>query len=306
MKKIIVLFALLVSLISFSDDNIKENLNKNSELFVDFVVLYDKGEFLNENGIENEILLIDSNNINYYFATNKYDILSNNLTSLSNDYAISSQIFNIRNIPDSMEFINRPMYAFNTVLDRNVVYPISKVYSRLVPKPVRTGISNFFNNFKEVPTFANSLLQLNPKKAFNALSRFSINSTVGVLGIFDVAKEFGMQRDTETFGDTLGHYGVPSGDYLVLPFYGPSSVRDSIGYGVDAVITYQALNNVEDQLFIDSGIFDDTVYQVLKPTVSGVNLRSFINFRYGDLNSPFEYDILKIFYYNMRKFQIRE
>lgn len=306
MKKIIIiLLVLIISLVSFNNEKDIVNLSEENS-HVDFVVLYEKGEFFNELGIDEEIKLVDNNNVIYYFNANKYDILSNNLTSFSNDFAISSQIFNMRNIPDSLYFINRPMYALNTALDNKIVYPLSRAYVSVVPRPVRTGISNFFNNFKEVPTFFNSILQLKSEKAINALSRFTINSTIGLLGIFDPSTKMGIYRETETFSDTLGYYGVPTGDYLVLPFYGPSSIRDAVGIGVDSLITYQALNNVENHIFIESGIFDDTVYQILKPTVSGVNLRSLINFRYGDLNSPFEYDIIKIFYYNMKKFQIRE
>ena len=205
---------------------------------------------------------------------------------------------------DAMEPFNRRMYAFNTQFDEKIAYPVSRVYGAIVPKPVRKGIANFYNNFKEIPTFVNSLLQLKPGKAMNALGRLAVNSTVGVLGVMDVASHMGMQKDWETMGDTLGHYGVNTGSYLVLPFLGPSTVRDGVGTLADTAMESAARGAVEDALFFDKGVFDENIYGFTRPVMTGLNARSLISFKYGDLNSPFEYDLVRAFYYNFRKIQV--
>jgi len=183
-----------------------------------------------------------------------------NLEELDEDYIVSSQVFELTGIKDSLEPLNRRMYAFNTQLDRKVLYPASRVYSAVVPKPIRKGISNFYNNFNEIPTFVNSVLQLKPGKAVNALGRFFVNSTVGVLGVADVATKFGMKKDPETMGDTLGHYGVRGGSYLILPVFGPSNLRDAFGTAVDTLGEGAVRGLVEDKLFFDTGVFDKNIY----------------------------------------------
>ena len=227
-----------------------------------------------------------------------------NLEELDEDYIASSQVFQLTGINDSLEPFNRRMYAFNTQLDRKVLYPASRVYAAVVPKPIRKGISNFYNNFSEIPTFVNSLLQLKPGKAVNALGRFVVNSTVGILGVADVAKNMGMKRDPETMGDTLGHYGVGTGPYLVLPMFGPSNIRDAIGTGIDTVTEGAVRGVAEEKLFFDTGVFDKTVYGFTRPAVTGLNARSMLSMRYGDLNSPFEYDLVRALYHNYRKIQV--
>ena len=240
------------------------------------------------------------------FEKDKYGIVATNIDRLDEEYIISSKVFELTNINDAMEPFNRRMYAFNTQLDRKVLYPVSQVYAAIVPKPIRVGIANFYNNFKEIPTMVNSLLQFRPKKAANALGRFAINSTLGLLGTNDVAKKFGLKKNWETMGDTLGVYGVPTGSYLVLPGMGPSTVRDGLGSIADGAIEGLARKKVEKELFFDTGVFDKNIYGFTRPTVTGLNARSLVGFRYGDLNSPFEYDLVKALFYNYRKMQVRK
>ena len=250
----------------------------------------------------------NDNNSKYYiaFEKDKYGIVATNIDRLDEEYIISSKVFELTNINDAMEPFNRRMYAFNTQLDRKVLYPVSQVYAAIVPKPIRVGIANFYNNFKEIPTMVNSLLQFRPKKAANALGRFAINSTLGLLGTNDVAKKFGLKKNWETMGDTLGVYGVPTGSYLVLPGMGPSTVRDGLGSIADGAIEGLARKKVEKELFFDTGVFDKNIYGFTRPTVTGLNARSLVGFRYGDLNSPFEYDLVKALFYNYRKMQVRK
>ena len=292
--------------VMFLEENEKE---KNDDIFVEFV--NGKTEEMPDKNID----LVSQTNIktkknkpdkNKYiaFEQDNYGILVANLEELDEDYIVSSQVFQLTGINDSLEPFNIRMYAFNTQFDRKVAYPVSRVYAAIVPKPIRKGISNFYNNFSEIPTFVNSILQLKPGKAANALGRFVVNSTVGLLGVTDVAKNMGMKRDPETMGDTLGHYGVGTGSYLVLPFYGPSTIRDTVGTGIDNITEGAVRRIAEEKLFFDTDVFDKDVYGFTRPVVTGLNARSLFSMRYGDLNSPFEYDLVKAFYYNYRKIQV--
>ena len=292
--------------IMFIEENEKE---VNDDLFIEFVdgkiaETPDKNiDLISQTNIKTKKNKVDKNKY-IAFEQDGYGILAANLEELDEDYIASSQVFQLTGINDSLEPFNRRMYAFNTQLDRKVLYPASRVYAAVVPKPIRKGISNFYNNFSEIPTFVNSLLQLKPGKAANALGRFVVNSTVGVLGVADVAKNMGMKRDPETMGDTLGHYGVGTGSYLVLPMFGPSNIRDAIGTGIDTVTEGAVRGVAEEKLFFDTGVFDKTVYGFTRPVVTGLNARSMLSMRYGDLNSPFEYDLVRALYHNYRKIQV--
>ena len=292
--------------IMFIEENEKE---VNDDLFIEFVdgkiaETPDKNiDLISQTNIKTKKNKVDKNKY-IAFEQDGYGILAANLEELDEDYIASSQVFQLTGINDSLEPFNRRMYAFNTQLDRKVLYPASRVYAAVVPKPIRKGISNFYNNFSEIPTFVNSLLQLKPGKAANALGRFVVNSTVGVLGVADVAKNMGMKRDPETMGDTLGHYGVGTGPYLVLPMFGPSNIRDAIGTGIDTVTEGAVRGVAEEKLFFDTGVFDKTVYGFTRPAVTGLNARSMLSMRYGDLNSPFEYDLVRALYHNYRKIQV--
>ncbi|ERL26861.1 MULTISPECIES: VacJ family lipoprotein [unclassified Leptotrichia] len=292
--------------IMFMEENEKE---VNDDLFVEFVdgkiaETPDKNiDLVSQTNIKTKKNKVDKNKY-IAFEQDGYGILAANLEELDEDYIASSQVFQLTGINDTLEPFNRRMYAFNTQLDRKVLYPASRVYSAVVPKPIRKGISNFYQNFSEIPTFVNSILQLKPGKAVNALGRFVVNSTVGVLGVADVAKNMGMKRDPETMGDTLGHYGVGTGSYLVLPMFGPSNIRDAIGTGIDTVTEGAVRGVAEEKLFFDTGVFDKTVYGFTRPVVTGLNARSMLSMRYGDLNSPFEYDLVRALYHNYRKIQV--
>ena len=287
----------------------ERNKEANDDLFVEFV----NGK--TQETSDKNIKLVPQTNIkikknkpdtNKYiaFEDDGYGVLANNLEELNEDYIVSNQVFQLTGINDSLEPFNRRMYAFNTQIDKKIVYPASRIYAAVVPKPIRKGISNFYSNFSEIPTFVNSVLQLKPGKAVNALGRFVVNSTVGVLGVADVAKNMGMKRDPETMGDTLGHYGVKTGSFLVLPVLGPSDLRDAVGAGIDSISEGAVRRVAEEKLFFDTGVFDKNIYGFTKPVVTGLNASSMIGMRYGDLNSPFEYDLVKAIYYNYRKIQV--
>ena len=132
------------------------------------------------------------------------------------------------------ESFNRSMYAFNEKLDEYAMKPIAEGYQAITPDTVDTGITNFFSNLDDVLVLINDLLQLKIDQAMATSARIVFNSTFGLFGIMDVATDFGLAKHEEDFGQTLGYWGVESGPYLVLPFFGPSSVRDGTGFVVDS------------------------------------------------------------------------
>lgn len=148
------------------------------------------------------------------------------------------------NARDPLEGFNRAMYTFNDKFDRYLLKPVAKGYRAITPKPVSRGISNFFGNLHDPGIMLNNLLQGKPKQAGSDLGRFLVNTTLGIAGLFDVASKMGMQKHNEDFGQTLGKWGVGEGPYLVLPFLGPSTLRDGVAKPVDWV-TYPP-NHMEE------------------------------------------------------------
>lgn len=134
---------------------------------------------------------------------------------------------------DPIEPINRVTFWVNDKLYGYVLKPVARGYRFAVPEPVRMGVGNFFSNLATPLRAMNSFLQLKVEEGFRELSRFTLNTTIGVLGFIDVASKSGMKTVKEDFGQTLGHYGVGNGFYLVLPLFGPSSARDTVGLVAD-------------------------------------------------------------------------
>ncbi|MCC3751917.1 MAG: VacJ family lipoprotein [Halorhodospira halophila] len=130
---------------------------------------------------------------------------------------------------DPLEGFNRRVHAFNEVADRYAIRPVAVAYRDTVPSGVRRPISNFLNNLREPFHAGNQLLQGRASAGTRSVTRFAINSTIGVLGLFDVAGAAGLERERSDLGLTLGHWGAPEGPYLVLPLLGPSTARDSSG-----------------------------------------------------------------------------
>lgn len=131
---------------------------------------------------------------------------------------------------DPLEPLNRAVYTFNDGVDHLLIMPAAEFYRVIVPEFARTGISNFFSNINDVIVAVNNLLQGKLAQAGSDVGRVILNSTFGVLGIFDVATEIGLEKHNEDFGQTLGYWGIGDGPYLVLPLLGPSSFRDSVGW----------------------------------------------------------------------------
>lgn len=134
---------------------------------------------------------------------------------------------------DPWEPYNRSVTRFNDAVDQKLLEPVARGYQDLLPGPMRTGVSNFFGNLSDVWSAANNLLQLKPRETVDSLARVGLNTTVGLLGVVDVASRLNIERHREDFGQTLGRWGIGTGPYLVLPLLGPSSLRDAVAMPVD-------------------------------------------------------------------------
>ena len=152
---------------------------------------------------------------------------------------------------DPWERMNRSTHAFNDAIDRAVARPVAKAYVKVAPRFVRTGISNVFNNLNTLNTIVNDVLQGKMKQAGNDSARFLLNTTFGIGGLYDAASKAGLEYNDEDFGQTFGKWGMKSGPYVVLPFLGPSTTRDTFGKLVDQFtypVTY--LEDVSTRIWI--------------------------------------------------------
>jgi phospholipid-binding lipoprotein MlaA len=141
---------------------------------------------------------------------------------------------------DPLEPTNRVLYVVNNGLDTAIVRPVARAYRAVLPQPVRNGVHNALTNMNAPIRLANDMLEGKPRRAGDTAMRFLINTTVGVLGIFDVASRWGYPDHDADLGITMALWGVPEGPYLFIPLIGPSNVRDGVGYGVD--VTANPLN----------------------------------------------------------------
>ena len=185
-------------------------------------------------------------------------------------------------INDPLEDLNRDIFIFNEKLDEKLLKPAALTYRKVTPQFARTGVTNFFNNLEEIDTTINQVLQGEIKYAFNDASRFVINSTIGLLGLIDVASKMGLERHEEDFGQTLGVWGFNSGPYIMIPFLGPSNPRDLLSrpissflsgtfamedndvkltlIGIDALETRERLLDAETLIIGDKYIFVKDAY----------------------------------------------
>ena len=159
---------------------------------------------------------------------------------------------------DPLESYNRVMYSINDTVDSAILKPVSQGYNFVVPSLVSKGISNFFSNLDDINVVVNDLLQFKLMQALHDASRFAINSTVGLVGIVDVASNYGFIKHNEDFGQTLGSWGMNTGPYIVLPLFGPSDLRDTIGLIGDSIYT-NSIGHVDDIAARNAFIITDTV-----------------------------------------------
>lgn len=154
---------------------------------------------------------------------------------------------------DPWESLNRPIYGFNTGLDKVTFRPLAKGYQKIVPRPARTGVTNFMKNLVTPRSMVNNFLQGKPGHGFGELGRFLINSTVGIGGLFDVATASGLEAHREDFGQTAAVWGVPDGPFVMVPLLGPLTLRDAILVPVDIAsspLYHYDNSSVRDKLYI--------------------------------------------------------
>lgn len=164
---------------------------------------------------------------------------------------------------DPLEGFNRTMYGLHTRLDRAIFRPVAFGYKTVVPKPVRGGLRHLFANLTEPIVFLNDLLQLKPKRAIKTFARFLINSTAGIGGLLDLAKDDGLPHRDNGFGNTLARYGLGPGPYLFLPFFGPSTLRDFAGGQADGFVLPVAIGKP----------FNRLDFQIARGALDGLDLR---------------------------------
>ena len=155
---------------------------------------------------------------------------------------------------DPLEPMNRVVFTFNDALDTTLLKPLSHVYDFVTPRVVQNRVNHFFGNLDDVGSFANSLVQLEFKQSLQILARVINNTVFGLGGLFDVATPMGNPKIQTDFGATLEHYGIKSGPYLVLPFFGPSTVRDAAGRVVDSTTDPVAYLDPERDRWIVRGV----------------------------------------------------
>jgi phospholipid-binding lipoprotein MlaA len=161
-----------------------------------------------------------------------------------------------RSAVDPIEPFNRAVFEFNRVADDVVVAPVARTYQTVVPELIRWMAGNAFGNLADLTTSIHQLLQGKPSEAISDFSRFVINSTLGFAGVADVASDMGFEKHREDFGQTAGRWGIGTGPYLVLPFFGPSNVRDGLGLAADFVA--DPLRQLKRDGYLSQGRYNST------------------------------------------------
>ena len=196
----------------------------------------------------------------------------------------------VLDVYDPLEGFNRAMYNFNAGFDRYFFLPIVRAYELVTPDFVASRVSDFFNNFRELPTFANALLQLKGDIAGRAAVRFVVN-TMFTGGLYDLAGAQGVPQIIEDFGQTLGHWGAGPGPFLVLPVLGPSNLRDTTGIVTDALFFWW---------LTPSEIANSLAYNAVRFGLQPIDTRRQVAFRYYQTGSPFEYELVRLLYTEKR------
>lgn len=202
-------------------------------------------------------------------------------------------------VTDPWEGFNRNMYRFNFYFDKYLFLPVVTGYEFVTPTFLQERVSGFYNNLGEVKNLTNSLFQLKGKESATTLGRFVTNSTLGLGGLFDPATSLGLERHDQDFGKTLGYWGAGAGPYIVLPIFGPSSLRDTGGLAVDTGITYgiyaaiDPFQHTGNSFAISAGI----------TSLEAVDARHQQSFRYYESGYPFEYYMVRFFYHEKREIE---
>ncbi|HET6419606.1 MAG TPA: MlaA family lipoprotein, partial [Geobacteraceae bacterium] len=200
---------------------------------------------------------------------------------------------------DPIEPANRALYRFDAAFDEYLFLPLTRGYEFITPVFVQDRISGIFSNISDIRNFANALLQLRPGWTARIFTRFIINTTLGLGGMWDPATRLGFPKHEEDFGQTLGWYGLGPGPYIVLPVLGPSGLRDTVGLAADATTQYFYLYEPTDMA-------RNTEYGAAYTGTNAIDTRHEIRFRYYQTGSPFEYDLLRLLYTKKRELEIKQ
>ena len=203
-------------------------------------------------------------------------------------------------VADPYEGFNRQMFAFNNDVDKYALGPAANAYKTVTPEFARDRIGDFLRNLKAPVVFVNDVLQAEPSRAADTFYRFTINTTVGLAGLWDAADHFGIEHHSEDFGQTLAVWGVDSGPYLVLPFLGPTTPRDMFGMGVDRAIDPLTWTEFDGDPDLDDKIM------VGRIVLGGLNARVALDEQIEQLNAqPEPYIALRRIYSSQRQAEIR-
>ena len=181
---------------------------------------------------------------------------------------------------DPLEPMNRAVFNFNEMVYDNVFDPVARGYKKVTPDPIELVVGNFFSNLNDVVVITNSVLQLNYKSALASSTRLLINTTFGIFGLIDIASDLSAASDinlnkrNEDFGQTLGHYGIGSGPYIVLPLLGPSSARDTFGIAVDGFFIDPVTQGVTGVFMKDVAYLNTTALRLPVATARAINARA--------------------------------
>jgi phospholipid-binding lipoprotein MlaA len=204
---------------------------------------------------------------------------------------------------DPLEGMNRRIYKFNALFDKYVFLPVVRAYEFVLPVAVQNMVSNFTNNLHDMRNLVNSVLQLKGQKASITFTRMFVNTTLGIGGLFDAATGIGIPKQNEDFGQTLGFYGLGPGAYIVLPIFGPSSVRDTGGLVFDWA-TYDVMTNEVIQRGLDLNRGEESELSWGSTLIDAIDTRHEQSFRYYETGSPFEYELIRALYLRSREILI--
>ena len=205
---------------------------------------------------------------------------------------------------ECFEGVSRSIFKFNMAFDRTILKPIAKGYNKL-PEPIKSGTSNFTSNIATLLSIPNSLLQGDIKQLGHSTGSFLVNSTVGILGVFDPAEKMGLKPHKEDVGQTLGTYGVGPGCYLVLPILGPSTARDSFGLIADTFVDPFAHVTIRENQLLGVSGNDIDYYSVKGVTAVDFRADNNKNFESFEKNSLDLYSSFKSVYLQSRENKIR-
>lgn len=191
--------------------------------------------------------------------------------------------------------MNRRIYTFNAFADRSIIAPTLRTYDYYTPNFVQDRIKNFFANFGEIKTGANLLLQCRIPETLETVFRFGINSSIGLLGTFDVASEMGFPKYSESLGNTFAYYGIGSGAYLVMPFLGPTNVRDLTGLGIESY----GISELDpyDKIHIDVG-------SIWFTSLFGLQTKKNLGIYFGETDYIFEYEYMQYMSKKLNEYKV--